>query len=64
MLKHYGDKVDKDEPIIIVHHNKENIAETLKQLTDAYHLGDEAPAEKPLFHALLTADGLKEWEEF
>ncbi len=64
VLKHYGDKVEKDEPIIIVHHNKEDIAETLKQLTGAYHLGDEAPAEKPLFHGLLTADGIKEWKEF
>ncbi len=62
--KRYGDKVEQDEPIITVHHNREDITQTLKELSLAYEIGDKAPSEKPLFRSLLTENGIEEWKEY
>ncbi len=46
--KRIGDRVEKGEPLATIHYNSDaKLAEAKNRIADSYHIGQEAPREKP-----------------
>ncbi|MEQ8223947.1 MAG: pyrimidine-nucleoside phosphorylase [Candidatus Eremiobacterota bacterium] len=55
LKKRIGDKLEKGDPIAVIHSNdKEKTEDAKKCLLEAYKIGEEKPAEKPLIIDVIT----------
>lgn len=54
VLKKVGDFVLEDEPIVLIHSNRENVTEVIAKIQNAYTLGDKV-VELPLIYDVVTS---------